>query len=146
VNASLIRTQRAALESSRRKIERDDIVFANANKHRLGWQTIANIRGVNMLGLRKACEFGFADPEPAPPKAAVATPTAKLEGLRLLRVIQGGAASVDDLREALGYSRSHIGKIIGLLKAEGLLAGHARAASGWVVTKAGDAALWNARP
>lgn len=143
-----------AVESSRRRIEREDVAFANANRPRLGWQTIANIRGVNMHDLRRACDQAYllaelkaATPPPAPAiKPAPPAPCRKnlhrgIDPFRALAAIAKGAASYGDLMDVIGCGRSAINNALTQLKRQGLLAGHARSYAGWVVTDTGHAAL-----
>jgi hypothetical protein len=55
--------------SSRRKIEPEDIAFGRRMRERMGWQTIAKIRGVNEVDLRRACETADAIAAPQPARA-----------------------------------------------------------------------------
>lgn len=142
-----------AFESSRRHIEPADIAFANANKHRLGWQTMAKMRGVNMHDLRRACDKAYAEAvkvaaEPqARPAARAPAPVRQrsADPLRVLSAIVRGAASYADLTELLGCSRTSINNALTFLKRAGWLAGHARSYAGWVITEPGHAALRKAQ-
>lgn len=161
-NSGVIRTHgldgapRLSFDPARRRIEPADVAFAQANKHRMGWQTMANIRAVNMVDLRRHCELGYAVANPAPVAPAASKPKSPppparkapppLDPVRVLRAIRRGAASHDDLAELLSITPGHAKRATADLKARGWLAGYAGSLSGWVITKAGDAAIWNARP
>lgn len=139
---------RMAVESSRRRIEREDIAFAQANKHRMGWQAMARIRGVNQTDLKMACDRGYSDiptkaaEKPALPASGRGQP---FDPLRILEAIQKGAACLEDISDICHISRSHAGQLIKQLKAEGLLSGHGRGLTGWLVTGAGLIALRKGR-
>lgn len=144
-----------AFESSRRRIEPADVAFANANKHRLGWQTMAKMRGVNMHDLRRACDFAYAQAATPPEAVPAAKPGSKaapsearrrmIDPVRVLRAIHDGAASRQDLAEILGCTAKGAGAVVEDLKARGFLAGHSRSFTGWLVTNAGLAVLRTGR-
>lgn len=141
---------RAAVAVARRKIEPSDVEFAMANKHRMGWQTIANIRAVNMADLRRHCERGAGlggltpvEAKPTPP-AAVRCP--KINLLAALGAIHEGATSHQDIADLIQCSVSGAGVAVMRLKEKFWLAGNGRSRGGWVITIAGLAALKAAKP
>lgn len=133
--------------AARRRIEREDLVFVAAHKHRMGWQTMATILRVNVLDLRRACERGYVEAEPEPPAPKPKTnnlPT--VDPLKVLRAIQRGAASAADIADLVSCSPRHATALVGDLKRLGWLAGDGRSYVGWVVTAAGVEALRGVQP
>lgn len=121
-----------------RKIERADVDFALANRGRMGWQTIANIRGIHQGDLRRECERVL---NPQPPAAAGAARPKITVPLRVLALIAGGCKGPSEVAFQLGMVDVDVQTVLRRLKAYGQLTGTARRAGGWIITAPGRAAL-----
>lgn len=137
--------------TARRRIQREHIDYALANKHRMGWQALANICGVNRIDLQQACERGYAGPvskaEALAASARADDAPAKrpqVDPIIALHAIHRGAQCLEDIADFAECARSHAGKLVTELRTQGLMAGDRRSWTGWLVTKAGVTALQKA--
>lgn len=149
------------MSSTRRRVEPEDIAFALAAEGRMGWQTIAKIRGVNEADLREACAGSMQlQPMLAPvARTAVAPRAIAVAGAKaprrrpspkeldpqptrqtqVLAAIQAGDVAHDQIAGRIGITRRNSIACVSILRGKGLVAN--RAARGWRLTAKGIARL-----
>lgn len=126
--------------TSRREVSPEDVQFALANKHRMGWQTLATIRAVNREDLRRHVERWLNPPPVAPPVEKPRVPMP----IRVLSAIAQGAARPQEIITALGVTEATVHCAVRRLKVDGYLTGRAGAANPWAISPAGYDALIDA--
>jgi hypothetical protein len=130
--------------SARRRVEPEDIAFARANRPRMGWQTIARIRGVNEIDLRRVVEGGAALVRKAA-APAVKAPAAKTEikpgsaSARVLLAIASGTRTLAATALEAEVREETARGCLPKLKDAGLIGD--RGDEGWPLTAAGVQAV-----
>jgi hypothetical protein len=98
----------------RPEVTAEHLRYVDLNRHRLGWQTMANICGVNQTDLRRrweAARGGVTPPTMKPPPAkaldAAHTVRAGSQQLRALAAIAAGASDRHMVAAKLGITAAH---------------------------------------
>jgi hypothetical protein len=140
--------------SPRRRLDPYHIAFARARRPRTGWQTLAQMLGVNAEDLRRACEDTavYSAPEPeAPIFVHPPKPTPKdrqrprsvqagtMEAAVLAALAGGARRRVRPLAWGAGLTEKQTRSLLVTLTTKGMVEG--RGEVGWRLTAAGKAAL-----